>query len=202
MTYQHFSVEEREKIQQGLWEKKSYRAIARDLGRSPASVSREVKRVFPLGGRKYNPRIAHERALTHRTHRGRKERLKNQFVRDYVIAHLKRRWSPEQIAGRLTLDHPEFRVSHEAIYQFIYARVSKASSLPLREKEDLRVFLKRRHRLRTHHGMRHAWRMARPDVPSIDTRPDIVEERSRIGDWEGDTVESVGHKPGINTLVI
>lgn len=201
MKYQHFSVEEREKIQQGLWEKKSYREIARDLGRSPASVSREVRRVLPAETRRYSPRLAHEQALQSRKRRGREEHLKNAFIREYVVRHLKRRWSPEQIAGRLSIDHPGFQISHEAIYQFIYAGVSSANSLPYARKEDLRVFLKRRHRLRTHHGMRHAWRMARAEVPSIDTRPKVVAERSRIGDWEGDTVESISHKPGINTLV-
>lgn len=201
MKYQHFSVEEREKIQQGLWERKSYREIARGLGRSPASVSREVRRVLPAETRRYSPRLAHEQALSNRKRRGREDHLKNSFIREYVVAHLKRRWSPEQIAGRLSIDHPAFRISHEAIYQFIYAGVSRANSLPYLRKEDLRIFLKRRHRLRTHHGMRHAWRMARSDVPSIDMRPKIVEERSRIGDWEGDTIESIGHKPGINTLV-
>lgn len=201
MKYKHFSVEEREKIQQGLWEKKSYREIARDLGRSVSSISREVRRVLPAETRRYSPRLANVQALENRKRRGREDHLKNAFIREYVVTHLKRRWSPEQIAGRLRVDHPGFRISHEAIYQFIYDGVSRANSLPYIRKEDLRIFLKRRHRLRTHHGARHAWRMARAEVPSIDIRPHIVEERSRIGDWEGDTVESVGHKPGINTLV-
>lgn len=46
MTYQHFSVEEREKIQEGLWTKQSYREIARNLGRSTSSVSREIRRTI------------------------------------------------------------------------------------------------------------------------------------------------------------
>ena len=190
MNYQHFSVKEREEIQQGLWDKKSFRAIAKELGRSPSSVSREIERNLPPERFLYTPRLAHERALAHRKRRGRKERLKDSFIRDYVTAHLKERsWSPEQIAGRLSSDHPSFSISPEAIYQFIYANVSQASSSSYMGHEDLRLFLKRRHRLRKPHG------------PSIDTRPAIVETRSRVGDWEGDTVESVAHKPGINTLV-
>ena len=99
MTYQHFSVEEREKIQRGLWEKRSYRAIALELGRSPASVSREIKRNLPPQHFRYTPRLAHERALEHRKRRGREERLKNDALRVYVITQLKLGWSPEQIAA-------------------------------------------------------------------------------------------------------
>lgn len=202
MNYQHFSIEEREKVQRGLWEKKSYRAIAKELGRSPASVSRELRRNLPPERLLYTPRLAHARALKKRKSRGRKDRLKNSVIRDYVVAHLKeRRWSPEQIAGRLSVEYPGYSISHEAVYQFIYARVSAASSLPYEGTEDLRPFLKRRHRLRVSKGGRRAWRLMKPHGPSIDARPGIVEERSRIGDWESDTVESLNHKPGINTLV-
>src|SRR3989344_2945886 len=100
MNYQHFSVKEREEIQQGLWDKKSFRAIAKELGRSPSSVSREIERNLPPERFLYTPRLAHERALAHRKRRGRTERLKDSFIPDYVTAHLKERsWSPEQIAG-------------------------------------------------------------------------------------------------------
>lgn len=202
MSYQHLSVEEREKIQRGLWEEKSIRTIAEELGRSPASVSREIRRNLPPEHFLYTPRLAHARALKQRKSRGRKKRLKNSFIRDYVISHLKdHHWSPEQIAGRLSADYPGFSISYEAIYQFIYTRVSKASSLIYQKQEDLRPFLKRRHRLRVKKGGRHTWRLMRPHGPSIDTRPDIVDQRIRLGDWEGDTVESANHRPGLNTLV-
>lgn len=202
MKYQHLSVEEREIIQRGLWGKKSIRAIAWELSRSPASISREIQRNLPPERFLYTPRLAHERAVKQRRSRGRKDRLKNSFIREYVVRHLKkRRWSPEQIAGRLSADHPELRISYEAIYQFIYSRVSIATSLPYTGTEDLRPFLKRRHRLRANKAGRRAWRLMKPHHPSIDIRPSIVEARSRIGDWEGDTVESRDHKPGINTLV-
>ena len=96
MTYQQFSVEEREKIQEMLWQKRSFRAIAEELGRSSSSISREVKRVLPAETRRYNPRLAHERAMENRKKRGREERLKNETLREYVVAHLKFGWSPEQ----------------------------------------------------------------------------------------------------------
>lgn len=202
MKYKHLSVEEREIIQRGLWGKKSIRAISEELGRSPTSVSREIRSNLPREHFLYTPRLAHERALKQRKSRGRKERLKNSFIRDYVINHLKERhWSPEQISGRLSVDHPELHISHEAIYQFIYSKVSPASSLIYQKQEDFRPFLKRRHRLRVKKGGRKAWRLLRPHGPSIDARPLVVEKRMRLGDWEGDTVESVNHKAGVNTLV-
>src|SRR3989339_2156799 len=106
MKYKHLSVEEREKIQELLWQKSSIRNIAGTLGRSPSSVSREINRNIPLQYR-YTPRLANERALKKRKCRGRKLRLKNWFIRRYVIDHLKAGYSPEQISGRLSLEYPK-----------------------------------------------------------------------------------------------
>lgn len=76
MNYKHFTVEEREAIQLGLWHKESIRSIAQRLGRSPSSVSREITRNLPPQKRRYTPRLAHERAVNKRSSRGREERLK------------------------------------------------------------------------------------------------------------------------------
>lgn len=198
MKYQHFSVEEREKIQVLLWEKRSIRTIAKELKRSPSSVSREIRRNYPPQIHRYTPRIAHERAIQHRKRRGREERLKNNEVRSYVIAHLKRRWSPEQIAGTIEKELGE-TISHEAVYQYIYHHV-RESKVKLGH-EDLRPYLRRKKRMRTHHGMRTCQKITKTEGISIDQRPAIVDARLRYGDWEGDTVESINHKPGINTLL-
>lgn len=198
MQYKHFSIEEREVIQRGLWEKRSVRAIARDLKRPHSSVLREIQRNKPPTRNQYTPRLAQERALTKRSSRGRHERLKNTQVRAYVIAALKRRRSPEQIAGRIARDIGE-TISPEAIYQFIYAQISY--NKPKRGCEDLRPCLRRRRKLRQPKGARKYQRVLKPHGPSIDTRPRIIDLRTRIGDWESDTVESTNHKPGINTLV-
>lgn len=201
MQYKHFSIVEREKLQNGLWAGRSIRSIAEELGRSPSSVSREVqKNRSPLFER-YTPRLAHERALTHRSHRGRKDRLKNGTIRNYVRLKLGEGFSPEQIAGRMTLDLHE-HISHEAIYQYIYAQVHRNGRGLIRPgKEDLRPYLKRRHKARAKQGFRKGARVLRPSGPSIDVRPAIVDRRTRLGDWESDTVESCLHLPGINTLV-
>jgi IS30 family transposase len=198
MQYKHFSVEEREKIQRGHWEKRSIRDIARDLERSPASVSRELRRNYPKEHKVYTPRLAHERALFKRTQRGREKRLKNNQVRAFVVAQLKRRRSPEQIAGIIEREVGE-RISHEAIYQFIYAQIR--NGYPKKGCEDLRSCLRRRRKIRQPKDARRYQCVLKPQGPSIDDRPVIVERRSRIGDWESDTVESRDHAPGITTLV-
>lgn len=200
MKYKHLSIEEREILQTLWWERRPIREMARVLGRSPSSISRELKRNFPLEHKVYTPRLAHERALKSRRSRGRKERLRNLEVRSYVREKLKLRWSPEQIAGRIKLDTGE-TISHEAIYQYIYAQCRIGSPEIRVGREDLRPYLRRARKRRTHKGMRKAQRVFKLEGVSIELRPQIVNERKRIGDWEGDTVESKNHRPGINTLV-
>lgn len=187
MTYQHLSVEEREKIQRGLWEKKSYRAIGHGIGRSPASISREIRRNLPPQRFHYAPRLAHERALWKRTRRGREERLKNGGLRGYVISHLKLGWSPEQIAATAK-DVVGTDISHEAIYQFVYARVSKASGLLYAHQEDLRPYLARQRKRRMGKGLRKPYRIEKGPLPSIEMRPLEVLARRTVGHWEDDSL--------------
>lgn len=201
MSYKHLTIEEREFIQQQLWAKTSLRSMARALGRSPASVSREVRRNLPKARFVYTPRLAHERALRKRQSRGRAKRLKNATIRAYVVTHLKQRWSPEQISGRLKRDFGQ-GISPEAIYQYIYHQVHRQGWGTLKPGcEDLRIYLRRRRKRRLAKGARRSQRIFRPQGPSIDDRPPVVEQRARVGDWEGDTIESCLHKPGLNSLV-
>ena len=203
MKYTHFSIEEREKIQVWLWEKKSIRFMAKSLNRSSSSVSREINRNLPPLHRRYTPRLANERAMEKRHSRGRTERLKNETIRAYVVKELKKRTSPEQIAGRIKEDHPGHSISHEAVYQFIYHQIHRNGLGLLKPGcEDLRPYLRRRKKRRTHKGTRRCQRVySTVKGLSIDLRPRIVNDRIRIGDWESDTVESRDHKPGINTFV-
>jgi len=201
MKYKHFLIEEREFIQQGLWEKRSIRSIAKSLNRSPSSVSREIRKNLPPLHYRYTPRLANERALVKRKSRGRTDRLKNERIRDYVINHLKEKWSPEQIAGKIQSDIGE-TISYEAIYQFVYHQIYRDGwGLLKPDCEDLRIYLRRKKKRRTKKGFRRCQRVFRPKGASISERPAIVERRERLGDWESDTVESRDHKPGINTLV-
>jgi len=202
MQYQQLSIEERERIQQGLWKHKSLRTIAKELGRQPSSISREIERNLPKEHFVYTPRLSHERALKKRKSRGRHERLKNNTVRDYVVSRLKLRWSPEQIANKIKEDVPGENISHEAIYQYIYHQIYRDGWGLLRPGcQDLRTYLRRRKKRRTRKGARRCQRISKPRGVSINERPAIVNKRARLGDWEGDTVESTDHKPGVNTLV-
>ena len=182
------------------WERRSMRDIAKALGRSHTSISREMRKNFPKLHQAYIPRLAQERAKKNTKRRGRKDRLKNEKVRTYVINQLRHRWSPEQISIRIKLDLNE-TISHEAIYQYVYSRVLSGSNLTKANTEDLRPYLRRRRRIRRPKGARRCQRIFRPYGTSIEERSCIINERRRIGDWEGDTVESRDHKPGINTLV-
>lgn len=200
MKYKHFTIEEREKIQEMCWQRSPIREIARTLKRSPSSVSRELKRNFHLERKMYAPRVAHERAALNRQSRGRKDRLKNAKIREYVVSRIKKRWSPEQISGRMRIELGE-KISHEAIYQYIYAQIHRKGWGYVRPGcEDLRPYLRRRRKRRMKKGLRKC-RVFRPHGPSIDARPDIVEKRKRFGDWESDTVEGRNRLSMVNTLV-
>jgi IS30 family transposase len=201
MKYQHLSDEEREELEHGLWEGESLRSIGKRLGRSHTTLGRELaKNGTPITG-KYSPRLARLRAEEKRKSRGRKERLKTKEIREYVVKHLKLGWSPEQIAGRMKLEGVG-SISHEAIYQYVYAQVHrKGYGLVKPGKEDLRPYLARRHKKRAKMGGRKGQRIFRPKGPSIEERPKVVELRTRLGDWEGDSIESKNHGPGLNSLV-
>jgi len=203
MKYTHLTIEEREKIQEMLWQNSSIRSIATTLKRSPSSVSREIKRNFPLERRVYTPRLAHKRALIKRKSRGREERLKNDTVRKYVVSHLKDGWSPEQISGRLPQERLGQSISYEAIYQYVYNQVHRNGYGLLKKGcQDLRSCLKRRHKKRQKKGMRKAQRIAsRLNIPSIEERSSLVDQRIRIGDWETDSIASKNNAPGLNSLV-
>lgn len=186
MAHRHFSIEEREAIQRGLWEKQSIRTIARSLGRSPSSVSREVNKNVPASVRRYTPRLAETRAQSKRHEE--QGRLRAAGLREKISAGLKRGWSPEQVAGALG------GVSHETIYQFVYDEWNRGG-------EDLRSFLKRRHKARQRKGFRKHQRLPNPHKRSIETRPKVVDRRTRLGDWEGDLVVSRASSVALVTLL-
>lgn len=188
MKYQHFSVEEREKIQEMLWQKSSIRDIARVLGRNPSSVSREIQRNKPPERNRYTPRVAHERALAYRKNRGKRRLETNTALRQYVVSHLKLGWSPEQIAATAQEVVGE-SISYEAIYQYIYAQVYQGGHGYVKPgHEDLRPYLARRRKRRIRKGHRHSYRIDKGPLPSIDLRPKEVDSRTEIGHWEDDSL--------------
>ena len=198
MQYKHLNIEEREKIQELLWQKKSIRFIALALNRSSSSINREINRNIPLHYQ-YTPRLANERALKKRKCRGRKLRLKNYFIRRYVVFHLKLGYSPEQIAGRLHYEYPKESISYETIYQYIYHQIH--SDYIKKGNIDLRIYLKRRHKRREKKGMRKGQRIFKHKGISIEERPKYIEKRKSVGHWEGDSMVSRKSTVGLNTLV-
>lgn len=188
MKYQHLTVEEREKIQEMLWQKTPIRAIAGALGRSPSSIAREIKRNKPRERNRYTPRLANERALTYRQHRGERKLEKNETLRTSVIHRLKLGWSPEQVAATIK-EVAGISISHEAIYQYIYAQIHRNGHGYLKPGcEDLRPYLARRRKRRIKKGLRKSYRIEKGPLPAIDKRPKEADERTVVGHWEDDSM--------------
>jgi IS30 family transposase len=132
MSYHHLSAEERTSIlycsQDGL----SGREIARSLGRSPATISRELRRGKPIWSAFYNDYYAHHQALVRR-HRARHRRRADQArLLAYVHNKLGACWSPETIANRLALNYPAtttMRISAEPVYQWVFADARSGATL-------------------------------------------------------------------------
>lgn len=201
MKYKQLTIKEREKIQELIWSKKSLREIALVLDRNVSTVSREIKRNKLHNYRKYVPRVADDKAHVRRKSRGRKDRLKNEIIRDYAKEKLRLRWSPEQISGRIQIDLKQ-KISHEAIYQYIYNQIHRNGyGLIKPQCEDFRIYLRRSRKRRTTKGFRKSQRVFKPRGISIEERLSVINNRRRYGDWESDSVESVNHLPGVNTLL-
>lgn len=201
MKYKQLTIKEREKIQELIWGKKSLREIAGVLGRNVSTISREIKRNELHNYRKYVPRVADDKAHVRRKSRGRKDRLKSELIRCYVQEKLRLRWSPEQISGRILIDLKQ-KISHEAIYQYIYNQIYRNGyGFTKPQCEDFRIYLRRCRKRRTTKGCRKSQRIFKPNGISIEERLTVINNRKRYGDWESDSVESVNHLPGVNTLL-
>ncbi|MDP3899951.1 MAG: IS30 family transposase, partial [bacterium] len=199
--YKQLSIEEREIIQLGVWAKKPIRIMAQELGRSASTVSRELRRNCPRIKRVYLPRLAEARAKSRIMKRGKRERLKNERIRDYVKTMLRNNYSPEQIAGRIGFDLPGQTISYEAIYNYIYAQYHRGGYGKC-VGDDLRIYLKRRHKTRhPKHIPFRPQRLKITDAISISERPIEIELRRELGHWEGDSIVSKQSKYGLNTLV-
>lgn len=195
--YQQLDYQERQSIaisrEQGL----GIRAIARILNRAPSTISREIER--NCGGASYSCRFAQQRC-THRRRHGRpapKLVVGNALFED-VHALLKLRWSPQQIAARLaTLHRGEAaqRVSHETIYNVIYAQPRGE----LRRELIACLRLARTKRWPRSRGEDRRGQIA--DLLSIHLRPPEVEDRQFPGHWEGDLIKGAGNLSAVATLV-
>ncbi len=179
-SYHHLRLEEREKLfglrKQGL----SLRSIAKKLNRSVGTVSRELKRNAKYG-KAYLPCRAQKKADKRTIRQRSQSSWKGPAVYLYVRDRLRDGWTPEQIAGRLSLDHPELSICHETIYRTIYSGENK--------KFKLWKYLTNRRKKRMKKGGRAVHKDSRiPEAVSIDKRPKIVDRRKQPGHWESDNV--------------
>jgi transposase, IS30 family len=199
--FKQFTLVDRINIQIYYREGLGIRAIARKMKRSPSSISRELDGRPSRGMGKYQAYSNHQRKLKNRL--GKKPvRLKNDFVKNYVVEKMTQKgWTPEQISLRLPIDYPGYTISHEAIYQYVYAQIRRSGNGKVKNGcSDLRPYLARRHKRRQKKGFRQAQKAERPVLPSIEQRPAIVSERGRIGDWEDDTIVSRQSNDRLKTI--
>ena len=161
--------------------------IAAFLGRNKSTISRELGR--NSSGGEYQPEQAQHLALQRR-----RAKIRPRFggsVWTQVELLLQMDWSPQQISGRLKMEQG-IHISHEYIYQYIYADKRAGGEL----YRHLRCQKKRRKRYGSYDR-----RGKIPNQVSIEQRPVVVAERGRVGDWEGDTVIGKNHKGALVTLV-
>lgn len=192
--HKKLNLEERIKIEINYCNNnKSLREIAIILSRNVSTVSHEVKGKNRHGVNKYEAYVAHNRALKRRDKRKKKELLKCEFIRNYVKTKMKEEdWSPEQISIRLPIDYKGYKISHEAIYQYIFSTY---------KQEDLRPHLARRRNRRMKKGLRKVQKLERINsLPSIENRPKEVDKRKVIGHFEDDCIVSRESKPRLKTV--
>ena len=180
-TYQHLSSHERDLLAVLRSRGHSLRQIARRLGRDPGTISRELHRnAPPIYTGYYLAHKAHQRSEERNCRSRTRQRLKTARLRRYVANRLRHGWSPELIAGRLRLRGTGPAISHEAIYQWLYA-----------DARHLIPCLVRAHRRRKPRG--YSRRHTRSHIParvSIRQRPARVGARRERGHWETDTMIS------------
>jgi IS30 family transposase len=190
------SLREREEIGFQLARGQGVRRIAAALGRAPSTISRELARNQVSG--RYVPSLAQEQTWA-RARRPRARKLDGLALREQVTKMLTDRFSPEQVAGRLKVEHPEnleMQVSHETIYQAFYAQ--GRGSLRLEIAAALRSGRVTRRPQRPEGPRPQRFR----DMVMISDRPPEIEDRAVPGHWEGDLIiGSTSSRSAIGTLV-
>jgi len=191
--YQQLTEEDRIEIYAWKQAGKLQKEIAELLEVHPSSISRELRR--NRGGRGYRPKQAHQKALERR--HGAKKAVKMLPVTiAYIENKLEQQHSPEQIAERMKLD-PEWlgpTVSHERIYLYVWQNKVEGGLL----YKNLRIAGTKQKR------KRYNSKDSRGKIPNrtgIAERPAIVERKTRLGDWEGDTMLGKNHRGALVTLV-
>lgn len=189
MTYTHLTQEERYQIHNLHRQQVCLTQIAAELGRSTSTISRELRRNAGQCG--YKPAQAHQRAQDRQSQR----RNAKQFEPHHwqlVDLYLRLELSPDQISVRLKLEK-RLSISHESIYQHAYADKARGG--------DLVTLLRCQKARRKRYASGRERRGVLKNRVGIEHRPKVVEAKTRIGDWEGDTVVGKDHKGALVTLV-
>ncbi len=164
--------------------------IAKVIGVSKSTISRELKRNCDKRSGKYNSDLAHRKAQDRKKGKLHAQKLTYKMCKR-IRKLLKKGFSPEQIAGRERLEGREI-VSHETIYRWIWEDKRRGG--------DLHKFLRRQGRKYAKRGSKNAGRGFIPNRVDIDDRPEIVELKERFGDLEIDTIIGKNHKGAILTI--
>ena len=190
MAYHQLTQEQRYLIVRSKVRGRSIREIAEILGRSPSTISRELRRNRNSAGG-YCVEKAHSYAVARRRRCRRGSQFSEAVLHD-VDQALRQRLSPEQVVGQFSRDGKPVP-SHETIYRHIRRDKRKGGNLVSYTRIMSKVGRKR-YRSRPARGVLHGKR-------HISERPACVDDRSRIGDWEGDTVMGKDTKHCLLTLV-
>ena len=199
LSYTHFTLDERKYLQKLLSEGLSIRKISEILERAPSSVSREIRRNRakykphhkPDNKYWYNHWRANNLYILRRRNQDRAALKPGTEEWDYIISGLEHYWSPAAIAGRWHLEHPDRKpLCVSTIYRYIkqgkFPRITAKSHLRRRGKHML--------------PRSSCYNSIQPDR-IIPQWPDTIRSRTRIGDWEGDTVYGAVGKGLLVTLV-
>jgi IS30 family transposase len=188
---QHLTQFERCQIYALLKSGKSIRFIAQQLTVSPSTISREIKR--NQGKRDYRYQQADKKSVNRRYLASSKKRKLLPEIIDKIKFNLKlTQASPVQISGYL-LKNDGIKISPESIYRLIWDDKNKGGNLYLHLRHKAKRYNKR--------GSKKAGRGLIPNRVDIDQRPIIVEQKTRIGDFELDTIVGANHKGAIVSIV-
>jgi transposase, IS30 family len=182
----HLTPEERDRIAQLRYQGADQKEIAKAVGRCPSTISRELQRNSTAGA--YYATQAQWKAEQRRRGRPLRRKMDDPAVNEAVRSGLAQEWAPEQIAGRMRQQDSHRRVSSQTIYTWI-----KRNEDRKHWESSLRRRGKRRSRRKNALAARNAAR--------IDRRPEVIERRLRLGDFEGDTVLGLAGSGGLATLV-
>ncbi|VAW46296.1 Mobile element protein [hydrothermal vent metagenome] len=189
MTYKQLTIEERYQIKAYLKTKVSIKDISIELGRHISTITREIKR--NTGKKGYRPKQADEFALKRR-----KTALKSikltQEVKADVETLIRQELSPEQVCIYLER-HRKVKLHHDTIYGFVAEDKANGG--------DLYTFMRHLHKTHQKRYGSYQKRGRIKNAVSIEERSDVIENKERIGDYEGDLIIGKDHKSAIYTLV-